>query len=187
MVPWASDINDAEPIWPYMKPLLVRSSGTLCTVRYTSQLPTPATIPAISGASMAGTSTLDATPLQMTPCPPTAASIAPMMPPIRACDELDGMPSSQVNRFHTIPPTRPANTNSRVTSPDWTRPLAMVAATAVERNAPTKLSEAHSATAVFGLSAPLAIEGAMALPVSWNPFVKSNANAVTTTMIKSTN
>ena len=30
-------------------------------------------------------------------------------------------------------------------------------------------------------SAPVAIEVAMAFAVSWNPFVKSNANAVTTT------
>ena len=33
-------------------------------------------------------------------------------------------------------------------------------------------------TATFGRSAPVAIEVAMALPVSWNPLVKSNARAV---------
>ena len=33
-------------------------------------------------------------------------------------------------------------------------------------------------TAVLGLSAPVAIDVAMALPVSWKPFVKSNASAV---------
>jgi hypothetical protein len=46
----------------------------------------------------------------ITPCPPTAAIIAPTMPPISACDELDGIPSSQVSRFQTMPPKRPANT-----------------------------------------------------------------------------
>ena len=86
-----------------------------------------------------------------------------------------------------MPPTKPANTSSRVTRFASTRPLAMVAATAVDRNAPTRLSEALSTTATLGLSAPLAIEVAMALPVSWKPFVKSNANAVTTTMINRTN
>ena len=120
----------------------------------------------------------------MTPCPPTAAIIAPTMPPISACDELDGMPSSQVNRFQVMPPTKPANTNSRVTRPESTSPLAMVAATAVDRNAPTRFNDADSVTATFGLRAPLAIDVAMALPVSWKPLVKSNASAVITTMIR---
>ena len=35
-----------------------------------------------------------------------------------------------------------------------------------------------SSTATFGLRAPVAIDVAIALPVSWNPLVKSNANAV---------
>ena len=39
-------------------------------------------------------------------------------------------------------------------------------------------------TAAFGLSAPVAIDVAMALAVSWNPFVKSNASAVTTTTMR---
>ena len=42
-------------------------------------------------------------------------------------------------------------------------------------------------TAAFGESAPLAMEVAMALPVSWNPLVKSNARAVITTMIRRNN
>ena len=36
-----------------------------------------------------------------------------------------------------------------------------------------------SSTAVLGFKAPVAIDVAIALPVSWNPFVKSNASAVT--------
>ena len=78
----------------------------------------------------------------MTPCPPTAAIMAPTMPPISACEELDGMPSSQVSRFQVMPPTRPAKTSSSVTSPESTSPLAIVAATAVDRKAPTRFSEA---------------------------------------------
>ena len=141
-----------------------------------------ATIRAIVGASNAGRMTLDTSPCQITPCPPTAAIIAPTMPPISACDELDGIPSSQVSRFQTMPPTRPANTSSSVTRWASTRPLAMVAATAMDRNAPTRFSDADSATAAFGLSAPVAIEVAIALPVSWKPLVKSKASAVITTM-----
>ena len=36
-----------------------------------------------------------------------------------------------------------------------------------------------SSTAVLGFSAPVAIDVAIALPVSWKPLVKSNASAVT--------
>ena len=110
--------------------------------------------------------TVETRPFQITPCAPAAASMAPTMPPIRACDELDGMPSSQVIRFHTMPPTSPANTSSRVTRCASISPLAIVAATAVDRKAPTRFSDADSATATFGLSAPLAIDVAMAFPVS---------------------
>lgn len=88
---------------------------------------------ASSAATTAGTITLDTTPLQITPRRPTAAIVAPTMPPISACEELDGMPSNQVNRFQTIPPTRPANTNSSVTRFASIRPLAIVAATAVDK------------------------------------------------------
>lgn len=91
------------------------------------------------------------------------------------------MPNSHVTRFQTIPPTRPASTTSSVTTPASTIPLAMVAATASERNAPTMLREADSSTACLGFSARVAIEVAIALPVSWKPLVKSNARAVATT------
>jgi hypothetical protein len=61
-------------------------------------------------------------------------------------------------------------------------PLAMVAATDRLKKAPTKLSIADRATAVFGLSAPVEMGAAIELAVSWKPLVKSNARAVTTTM-----
>ena len=54
LVPCASETSDAEPIWPYRKPLSVRSSGTPRTKRYTSQVPTVATSTAITGAITAG-------------------------------------------------------------------------------------------------------------------------------------
>ena len=61
-------------------------------------------------------------------------------------------------------------------------PVAIVAATASERNAPTKLSAAASATASRGDSARVEIDVATALAVSWKPLVKSNASAVATTI-----
>ncbi len=53
-----------------------------------------------------------------------------------------------------------------------------VAATSTDRKAPTRFRTPASVTAIFGLSAPVAIEVAIALPVSWKPLVKSNARAV---------
>jgi hypothetical protein len=44
------------------------------------------------------------------------------------------------------------------------------------------LRQAAIATAVLGRKAPVAIDVAMALAVSWNPLVKSKTSAVTTTM-----
>ena len=80
-----------------------------------------------------------------------------------------------------MPPTSPANTTVSVTEPVSTRPLAMVAATLNDRNAPTRFSTPESATATFGGSAPVAMDVAIALPVSWKPLVKSKASAVITT------
>ena len=53
-----------------------------------------------------------------------------------------------------------------------------VTATSTERKAPTRLRTPASSTAIFGFRAPVAIDVAIALPVSWNPLVKSNASAV---------
>ncbi len=89
-----------------------------------------------------------------------------------------------------MPPTRPANTirssASPLTDPRLTTPFATVAATSTERKAPTRFRVAESATATFGRSAPVAMEVAIAFPVSWKPFVKSKARAVTTTTKRTT-
>ena len=57
----------------------------------------------------------------------------------------------------------------------------MVFATWCDRNAPTRFRHAGDRTAVRGRSAPVAIEVAIALAVSWKPLVKSKTSAVTTT------
>ncbi len=59
-----------------------------------------------------------------------------------------------------------------------TMPPEMVVATLTERKAPAKFSTAAMATATLGLRAPVAMEVAIALAVSWKPFVKSKASAV---------
>ena len=156
----------------------------------------------MTGAAMAGISTLPVTPDQLTPAKPSAARPAPIKPPKRACDELEGMPNSQVSRFQRMPPMRPAKMIVRpvdASMPGSSAPVLLsctfstevvtVTATSTERNAPTRFRTPASSTAVLGFRAPVAIDVAIALPVSWNPLVKSNASAVTissTRMISST-
>ncbi len=145
----------------------------------------------MTGAATAGISTFEVMPLQLTPAVPSAARPAPIRPPKSACDELDGMPNSQVSRFHRMPPMRPAKMIVRpidgvivgirapvLLSCTFSTEVVTVTATSTERNAPTRLRTPASRTAVLGFSAPVAIDVAMALPVSWNPLVKSNASAV---------
>src|SRR4051812_2746151 len=105
---------------------------------------------------------------------------------MRACDEDAGRPKYQVARFQAIAPTRPANTIEGVITSAWTIPVAIVAATWSERNAPTKLRTAARPTATFGGMARVEIEVATALAVSWKPFVKSKASAVPTTIQRTT-
>src|SRR2546430_12072041 len=40
--------------------------------------------------------------------PPALARAAPIKPPMRVCDELEGMPDHQVSRFQVIAAIRPA-------------------------------------------------------------------------------
>ncbi len=142
----------------------------------------PPTTKASSGATSAGTTTLSTTPDPNTARLPSATNAEPTTPPISACEEEDGSPQYQVVRFHAIAPTSPANTIDGVTSSASTIPLAIVAATSSEMNAPAKFRIAASATAGRGDSARVEIEVATALAVSWKPFVKSNASAVPTTI-----
>ncbi len=97
---------------------------------------------------------------------PAAAIVEPITPPMSACDELDGIPRYQVATFQVIPPTSPAKTTVSVTSPVDTSPLAIVAATLKDRNAPTRFSAPDRATAIRGGRAPVAMDVAIALPVS---------------------
>ena len=105
-----------------------------------------------------------------------------MRPPNKACDELDGRPTSQVRRFHKIAPQRPAKITVGVISFSLTSPLEIVFATSMDRNAPTRLSTPAMSTAVRGFSALVAIEVAMGVGRVVEPLVKSNDHgAVTTT------
>ena len=144
-----------------------------------------ATTPATTGESASGSSTLPATVEKLIAPVPANTHVAPIRPPNSACDELDGRPRSQVTRFHRIAPTRPPKITAGVMRASSTRPLEMVSATCTDRKAPTRFSTPASTTATRGRSAPVAIEVAIALAVSWKPLVKSNTSAVRTTAITS--
>src|SRR6478609_45917 len=138
----------------------------------------PAASPATTGATMAGSTILLITTEKFTPEAPAPISTAPMRPPNRAWEELDGNPSNQVTRFHRIAPTSPAKIMVGVTSASFTIPPEMVFATSVDRNAPATFRIAAISTATFGFNAPVATEVAIALAESWNPLVKSKNKAV---------
>ena len=138
----------------------------------------PAASPATRGATTAGRMILDMITEMFTPAVPAPISTAPIRPPNRACEELDGKPNSQVIRFQRMAPTSPAKIIVGVTSASLTMPPEMVFATSVDRNAPATFSTAAISTATFGLSAPVATEVAIALAESWKPLVKSKNNAV---------
>ena len=137
--------------------------------------------PARTGEITAGRMIFEISVPKFTALAPAATTTAPMRPPNRACDELDGSPSSQVIRFHRMAPMRPAKMMYGLILVSSTRPLEIVLATSTERNAPTTFRTPEMRTATLGFSAPVAIDVAMAFAVSWKPLVKSNANAVTMT------
>src|SRR6478609_2331683 len=143
-----------------------------------SQVASPAARPATTGATTAGSRIFDTITEKLTPEVPAPTSTAPMSPPNRAWDELDGNPNSQVMRFHRMAPTSPAKIITGVTRASLTMPPEIVLATSVDRNAPTTFSTAAMMTAVRGRNAPVATEVAIALALSWNPLVKSKTSAV---------
>src|SRR3954453_13949148 len=136
---------------------------------------------ATTGDSTAGTTTLFSTALKWIASTPPATHVAPIRPPNSACDELDGSPRYQVIRFHRIAPTSPAKITTGLMSVSSTSPPEIVFATWTDRKAPGRFRQAATVTAVLGRNAPVAIDVAMAFAVSWKPFVKSKASAVTTT------
>ena len=109
-------------------------------------------------------------PWKLTALAPTAAIAAPIRPPMIAWLELDGIDRHHVVRFQMIAPTSAASTICSppplCTTAGSTIPLAMVAATLIEMNAPRKFRHPDMITATIGLSAPVAIEVATAFAVS---------------------
>src|SRR5262249_20310323 len=158
--------RELEAICPSRKPWVDALSFERLVSANESRVARTAAPPQMIGASTAGTTTFARIPLQITPLVPTAASTEPTTPPINACDDDDGMPKYHVRTFQRIAPTSPANTIGTVTMSCSTIPLAIVAATEIERNAPAKFNADARPTAIRGGSARVAIVVAIALAVS---------------------
>src|SRR5437879_3288366 len=77
---------------------------------------------------------------------PAAATAAPAIPPISACEDDVGRPRYQVIRSHAIAPISPENTTDRLSTSGLTTSLAIVAATFVPNtmNAMKLKNAAHS-------------------------------------------
>ena len=109
---------------------------------------------------------METSPPNFTALVPAAASVAPTTPPMSACEDDDGSPNHHVARFQQIAPMSPPKTTVGVIAPASTIPLAIVAATFSEMNAPTKFRIAAIVTATLGGSAPVAMVVAIAFAVS---------------------
>src|SRR5664279_2996383 len=180
-VPCASATIDADTDCPRRNHPAAGPSSALLNQRYTRNVANPAASPAITGAITAGSRIFETTTEKFTPDAPAPISTAPISPPNRACDELEGSPNSQVVRFHRIAATSPAKIMVGVTSASLTMPPEIVLATSVDRKAPTTFSTAATSTAVLGLKAAVATEVPIAFALSWKPLVKSKNSAVTIT------
>ena len=185
-VPWESENRLPEMIWPSRKPRVTGPGWRRPTIRYASEIAIAVTTSASTGATSAGTTTFSTMPPPSTASGPAATKAEPTTPPISACDDEEGRPKYHVARFQAIAPTRPAKTIEGVIRSACTIPLAIVAATASDRKAPTKFSAAARPTATRGGIARVEIEVATALAVSWKPLVKSKASAVATTIQRTT-
>src|SRR4051794_36500297 len=137
------------------------------------------------GAHTAGMITLCTTPCHCTPCSPDCARAAPMRPPIKACDDDDGRPSHHVSRFQTIAPKSAAITVFGLARFVSMIPLPTVFGTAAVMNTAAKFAVDPTRTAMRGERARVETEVATAFAVSWKPFVKSNASAMTTVRTRS--
>ena len=114
---------------------------------------------------------------------PALATAAPTMPPISACEELDGMPYHQVSRFQLMAPISAPKTTYWSTTSASTMPLPTVAATfSWNTKIATTLKNAAKSTAVCGLSTPVETTVAIEFAASWKPFMKSKTSASITSM-----
>lgn len=114
----------------------------------------------------------------MTAPMPALAMPAPTSPPIRACEDEEGIAAHQVSRFQPIAPISAEKISPSLISSGMTRPAPTVLATCRPKNRKAmKLKNAAQATAMNGGSTRVATMVAIELAASCSPFRKSNASA----------
>ena len=166
LVPCARATSEADTDWALRNQPAAGSASARRIITYRKKVASPAARAATTGATTAGRMILLMITDRFTPDQPAPISTAPISPPNRACEELDGSPNSQVIRFHRIAPTSPAKIITGVTRASFTMPPEMVLATSVDRNAPATFNTAAISTATFGASAPVATDVAIAFAES---------------------
>jgi hypothetical protein len=113
-------------------------------------------------------------PAKITELIPELETAAPTRPPTRVCDELDGSPHHQVNRFHVIAATSAAAMTVRFITSGLIIPFPMVVATLRGKTAnATKLKTDAKTTAEKGDNTFVETTVAIELAESWNPLMKS--------------
>src|SRR5262245_42159903 len=91
------------------------------------------------------------TPVQTIELKPALARPAPISPPIRACELLEGIPAHQVTRFQTIAAVSAAQMTRGVTTAGSMMPVPSVCATCRPKNRKAvKLKNAAPKTAACG-------------------------------------
>ncbi len=103
---------------------------------------------------------------------PALATAAPAYPPIKACEELVGIPKYQVIRFQMMAPRSPPRMTHWSTTLASTTPLPTVLATWTPKpKAATKLKKAAQATACMGVRTRVETTVAIELAASWKPLM----------------
>ena len=142
--------------------------------------------PPINGAKKIKRTTFRISPPAIT-SHPACATAAPAKPPIRVCEDDDGIPSLQVSRFQNVA----ANSPARITQ----RSIALLS-TVFATVLPTLISKTQNAitlkaaaqiTACNGVSTFVETTVAIELAASWKPFTKSNIKAIAITTINNVN
>ena len=83
---------------------LTGAAGMCRTSQKRATMTRNATRKPTDGEATMGMTTLSSTPRHRTASKPTSATAAPTRPPMRACEELEGMPKYQVTRFQVMAP-----------------------------------------------------------------------------------
>ncbi len=118
-------------------------------------------------------------------CTPALTITAPTKPPMRAWDELEGMPNHHVTRFQTTAANKAALRTVMVMLSGSVRPVPMVSATATpKRKGPANSMAAANHKTRRGFMAREAMGVATMLELSWKPLRKSKKREVIISTIK---